>query len=84
MLQGFLLGVVVTASAVIGAYFLKFWRQTRDGLFLAFGVSFLIEAINRSSILFLEHPREGNAVIYAIRLLSYVLILAAIVNKNRR
>ena len=84
MLQGFLLGVVVTASSVIGAYFLKFWRQTRDDLFLAFGISFLIEAVNRASVLFLDSPHEGSAAIYVIRLLSYVLILAAIVNKNRR
>jgi hypothetical protein len=84
MVDGFLLGVIVTAAAVTGAYFLKFWRQTRDTLFLAFGISFLIEAVNRTSFLFLANPNEGNPIIYSIRLFSYVLILGAIVNKNRR
>src|SRR5690242_14488453 len=30
MKEGFLLGIIVTASLVAAAYFLKFWRQTRD------------------------------------------------------
>lgn len=83
MLDGFLLGVVVTASAVVGAYFLKFWRQTRDTLFLAFAIAFLIEAVNRSVFLFLSNPNEGSPIVYGVRLLSYALMLGAIINKNR-
>lgn len=83
MVDGFLLGVIVTASTVAGAYFLRFWRQTRDTLFLAFGIAFLIEAANRTCFLFLDSPNEGAPIIYGVRLFSYVLILGAIVNKNR-
>lgn len=83
MIEGFLLGVIVTASAVAAAFFLKFWRQTRDSLFLGFGAAFLIEAFNRVAFLFLDNPYEGHPLLYLIRLFSYLLILAAIVNKNR-
>ena len=83
MFEGFLLGVVVAASLVATAFFLKFWRQTRDLLFLGFGAAFTIEGVNRLAFLFLDHPNEGNPVIYTVRLFSYLLILAAIVNKNR-
>ncbi|HEX7114628.1 MAG TPA: DUF5985 family protein [Steroidobacter sp.] len=83
MLEGFLLGVIVTGSFAAGAFFLKFWRQTRDQLFLGFSAAFFIEAANRLAFLFLEQPNEGDPVIYLVRLFSYVLILAAIIHKNR-
>jgi uncharacterized membrane protein HdeD (DUF308 family) len=83
MFEGFLLGVIVTASLAASAFFLKFWRQTHDKLFLGFGAAFAIEGINRLAFLFLDHPNEGNPLIYGVRLFSYLLILAAIVNKNR-
>lgn len=83
MFEGFLLGVIVTASLAASAFFLKFWRQTHDKLFLGFSAAFAIEGINRLAFLFLDHPNEGNPLIYMVRLFSYLLILAAIVNKNR-
>jgi hypothetical protein len=83
MFEGFLLGVIVTASLAASAFFLKFWRQTHDKLFLGFSAAFAIEGVNRLAFLFLDHPNEGNPLIYMVRLFSYLLILAAIVNKNR-
>ena len=83
MINGFLLGVIVTASLTAAAFFFKFWRQTRDLLFLGFAAAFLIEGLNRVSFLFLAAPNEGDPLVYTVRLFSYLLILAAIVNKNR-
>ena len=83
MLEGFLLGIIVTSSIAVAAFFLKFWRKTRDGLFLGFAAAFLIEGVNRLAFLSLDEPNEGTPVVYTIRLFSYLLILAAIVNKNR-
>jgi hypothetical protein len=82
VLEGFLLGMVASASIVAGMFFLKFWRNTRDSFFLAFGVSFVIEGLNRTAILLLERPNEGNPFIYLVRLFSFLLILAAILKKN--
>jgi hypothetical protein len=83
MINGFLLGVIVTASLTAAAFFFRFWRQTRDLLFLGFAAAFLIEGLNRVSFLFLAAPNEGDPLVYTVRLFSYLLILAAIVNKNR-
>jgi uncharacterized membrane protein HdeD (DUF308 family) len=83
MLEGYLLGVIVAASLTAGAFFLKFWRKTRDLLFLGFAAAFIIEGINRTGFLFLEQPNEGTPLAYTIRLFSYLLILAAIIHKNR-
>ena len=70
-------------SATAAAFFIRFWQKTRDLLFLAFALAFLIEAGNRIAMLWLTSPDQGTPGIYLLRLISYVIILAAIVNKNR-
>ncbi len=83
MIEGFLLGIIVTASLTAGVFFLKFWIGTRDPLFLAFALAFTIEGLNRVGFLFVARPNEGSPAIYAVRLLAFLLILAAILWKNR-
>jgi hypothetical protein len=83
MIEGFLLGVIVTTSLTAGVFFLKFWRTTRDTLFLAFALAFIIEGLNRVGFLFVEQPNEGSPAIYIVRLLAFLMIVAAIVWKNR-
>lgn len=83
MIEGFLLGIIVTCSFVAAGFFARFWRATRDPLFLGFGAAFFLEGLNRMAFLFLESPNAGDASIYLVRLLSYLLILAAIAYKNR-
>ena len=83
MINGFLLGIIVTTSFAAAAFFLKFWKQTNDVLFLAFGVAFAIEGLNRLAFLSLDEVEQGHPIIYMVRLASYLLILAAIVHKNR-
>jgi hypothetical protein len=83
MIDGFLLGIIVTCSFVATAFFARFWHTTRDVLFLGFAAAFFLEGLNRTAFLFLDKPHAGDEAIYLIRLVSYLLILAAIANKNR-
>ena len=82
MIEGFLLGVIAMSSLTAGVFFLKFWRETHDSLFLSFAVAFIIETINRIAVLFFAKPNEGSPIIYVIRLIAFLIILAAIVKKN--
>jgi hypothetical protein len=84
MIEGFLIGVIVTTSLTASLYFLKFWKQTRDVLFLAFAAAFLIEGLNRIPRLFAENPAEGSPSMYVVRGLAFLLLLGAILYKNRR
>ena len=84
MIEGFLLGVIATSTLVAAAFFLRFWRRTRDPLFLAFGIAFLIEALNRCAVLFVEKPFEGSPGIYIIRLVSYLLIQSSVASPSAR
>jgi uncharacterized membrane protein HdeD (DUF308 family) len=80
--EAFLLGVIATSSLTAGVFFLKFWKKTRDSLFLAFGLAFVVEGLNRCAVLLLNKPNEGSPYIYLVRLLAFLLILAAILRKN--
>ena len=81
-IEAFLVGVIATAAIVAALFFLRFWRDTHDGFFLAFSVSFAIEAAYRVIVLVLPRPNEGSPWLYLLRLLGYLVILFAIVRKN--
>jgi uncharacterized membrane protein HdeD (DUF308 family) len=69
-------------STTAGVFFLKFWRSTRDVLFLAFAAFFLLEALDRSTLFVFSRSNEGSPWIYLIRLIAMLAILAAILKKN--
>jgi hypothetical protein len=81
-LDFFLLGFIAACSLLAGLYFLKFWRSTRDPLFLAFLVFFVVQGFTNAAILELPHPNEGSLAVYTIRLLSVLVVLVAILAKN--
>jgi uncharacterized membrane protein len=82
MIAGFLIGIIFTFYMVAALFFLKFWMRTRDRLFIAFALAFLIEGLNQVRFLVVAHPEEGSAGIYAVRILAFTLIAAAIIAKN--
>jgi hypothetical protein len=82
--ENFLLGVICTCSVLAGLFFLKFWRRTHDTLFLAFGIAFLVEGINRAVVIDLPEPNVGHPLTYIVRLLAALIILAGILHKNYR
>lgn len=78
----FLLGFVAGCSLCASLFFLRFWRQTSDLLFLAFAAFFAIQGALNASVMTLDHPNEGTVWIFTLRLLSILLVLGAIVRKN--
>jgi hypothetical protein len=78
----FLLGVTAMGFLTAGLFFLQFWKDTRDSFFFAFFASFTIEAITRGIQLLLARPNEGHPAIHTVRLVAFLLILAAIIRKN--
>ncbi|WP_375772879.1 DUF5985 family protein [Archangium gephyra] len=78
----FLSGVVFALCCVAGLFFLRFWRKTRDRFFAFFAASFWLMALQRVMMLGLLH-NEYLVGAYLIRLLAFVLIIMAIVDKNR-
>lgn len=84
LIDGFSLGFLATASLVVAMFFLRFWARTRDFLFLSFAIAFAFEAVARTAMLFMKDVNGGGSWIYVVRLCTYLLILGAIMSKNRR
>lgn len=75
-------GAIVMGYAVASLFFLKFWRRTRDSLFLAFAASFLLMAATQLLTVVMEVPREEQSPFYLLRLTAFVIIIVAIVGKS--
>ena len=83
MSADFVSGATMAAALVIAVIFFRYWRQTRDRLFLGFALGFAVFAVSRLILAFLDEDDEGRVFVYGLRLVAFLLILAAIVDKNR-
>jgi hypothetical protein len=79
----FLAGLLVMGNGVAALFFARFWHETRDRLFLFFAAAFTILAIHRALLAATPMLHLSPTWVYAIRLMAFLLILAAIVDKNR-
>jgi hypothetical protein len=84
LFDGFILGFVATSSLVAAMFFLRFWHRTRDFLFIAFSIAFFFQALTSAASVFLSQPNGVRSWFYTGQLCTYLLILAAILRKNRR
>jgi TRAP-type C4-dicarboxylate transport system permease small subunit len=78
----FLSGAVTLGYLVASGFFMRFWRKTADRLFLAFGLAFLLLALNQTLAQWLGAADERLGYTYLLRVLGFVLILVAIIDKN--
>jgi Family of unknown function (DUF5985) len=83
-LYALLAGMVSMGSLVAGFVFLRYWRRSRDRLFMYFCIAFFVDAAVRVGQALLTVPSEHEAFIYLPRLATFALIAWAIVDKNRR
>jgi hypothetical protein len=83
-MEQFIMGAIAMASAVVSLYFLRFWRETGDRLFAMFALAFLLLGITRLGLALSSLETEGQTHWYWVRLAAFVIILVAIVDKNRR
>ena len=83
-MNDFISGMLAMGYLVAGIFFLRFWRDTRDRLFAMFGAAFFILALQRFGLQFINDVPERVTEWYFVRLLAFILILAAIFDKNRK
>lgn len=79
-LAAFMAGLFTAAALTAALFFLRFWRQSRESLFLTFAFAFLLLGANNALSAFLggdEYP-----AIYLLRLAGFALIIVAILRKN--
>jgi len=79
----FLSGAVAFGYVVCGLFFLRFYRPTRDPLFLSFACAFFLLGVGQTVLTLWQLPTEERYPIFLIRLAAYTLIILAILRKNR-
>lgn len=84
MLIDFLSGAITMGFVIAGLFFLRFWKRTGDGLFVAFALAFWLLGLAQSLLTFTDIPVEERSWLYLLRLAAFSLILISIGIKNRR
>ena len=82
-LYQYLCGALAVCAWVAGLFFLRYWRLARDRFFVFFTAAFWIMAINWTFLAAVHPLHEARHYVYLLRLFAFLLILVAIVDKNR-
>lgn len=83
MSADFLVGFTAMGCLVAAVLFVGLWQTTSDRLFAFFAVAFATFGVNRIALGFVGEHSEGRPVLYVVRLLAFLVIVAAIADKNR-
>jgi hypothetical protein len=75
-------GALLFSYFIAGVHFSRFWKRTGDRLFLHFAVAFWLFALNQLATSIPVVARETSGYEYLLRVLGFIVILAAIVDKN--
>lgn len=67
---------------VAAIFFLKFYRTTKDRLFAFFATAFGLLSAQRVALGLTTKTVEDTVLIYVIRLIAFLIILYAIIDKN--
>lgn len=79
----FMSGLLMMGCIVAAAFFFRFWRRTGDRFFFIFALGWLLLGGERLGLAIINAPEEPRVGMYFIRLAGFLLILIAIIDKNR-
>ena len=82
-MRGVLSGLVAGFALVAALRFLRFGKRTGDTFFHLFALAFVLFAAN-NLVAGATDADDSAAAAYVIRLVAFVIILAAIWKKNRQ
>lgn len=77
-------GMLIAGYLVAALFFARFWKQSRDRLFIMFAAAFCLLAIQRLALTLSGAPIEDQTVFYLLRLVAFAVFAFAIIDKNRR
>lgn len=80
----FLFGTLTMMSFTVGLFFLRYWRSSGDRFFAFFAIAFWALGSNWALMVGRDPADEYLPYFYLLRLVAFLLIVAAIVDKNRR
>lgn len=82
-MKEFASGAVLVGFWVASLFFLRFWSKTKDRFFGLFSLSFFMMGTERIALALINPAHEARSLVYLIRLAAFLVILAAVLDKNR-
>ena len=83
-MKQFLWGMLTMAHLSAALILLRFWRVSGDRLFLFFSAAFGMLGLNWLVVSLIDPALELQHYAYLLRFVGFLLLLAGIVDKNRR
>jgi len=80
----FLSGALAMGYVIAGVMFLRFYWSSHDRLFVFFALAFDLLAVQRIIFAVIGSDSEANPGVLVLRIIAYLLIITAIVDKNRQ
>lgn len=71
-------------SLIAALFFFKFWSKTEDRFFGFFALAFSLFAIERCFLAIIDPTNEAQPFVYSFRMLSFLIIIWAVIDKNRK
>ncbi|HEX3756295.1 MAG TPA: DUF5985 family protein [Rhizomicrobium sp.] len=81
-LLAILTGMVAMSFLIASLFFLRFWLRTRDNFFLLFAAAFAVYGADQFFLGWAANS-EDEPLFYLPRLVTFGLIVLAVINKNR-
>ena len=75
--------VSATCAWACGVFMFRFWRDSRDRLFAFFGTAFWLLGTSWLLLALFDPEDESQPYVYFIRLVAFLLIIVATIDKNR-
>jgi hypothetical protein len=79
----FLQGATAASATAVGVLFFRFWRSSGDRLFAGFAAAFWMLALSWTLLGVFSPTEEARPYVYGLRLVAFLCIIMAIVDKNR-
>lgn len=77
-------GVLSMSAAVAGLFFLKFWKESADRLFVFFALAFWSLSAHWTGLAIVNPELESRHQLYILRLAAFVILIVGILDKNAR
>jgi len=82
LVRSWMNGAISMGSFVVGLYFIAFWRETRQRLFVYFAGGFMVLAVHRVIFAITSEDPVWEEFSLSLRLVGYLIILAGIVDRR--
>ncbi len=77
-------GGIMVMSLIAAIFFFKFWSKTGDRFFGIFALAFVLFGIERCLLAVIDPTNEVQPFVYSFRMLSFLMIIWAVIDKNRK